>query len=88
MRTFSHTQYTRGKKKKPVLVMAGGQDRSLPLSHVRASFDRLAGKKFLRYTMGAGQFFFSSSFSFSVVLMCLFPLNRESCVANVLLMCC
>jgi hypothetical protein len=34
--------------------MAGGQDRSLPLSHVRASFDRLAGKKFLRYTMGAG----------------------------------
>ena len=49
-----HPPFSASEHNKPVLVMAGGQDRSLPLSHVRASFDRLAGKKFLRYTMGAG----------------------------------
>mmetsp|Transcript_41831 Transcript_41831/g.67253 ORF Transcript_41831/g.67253 Transcript_41831/m.67253 type:complete len:288 (-) Transcript_41831:41-904(-) len=39
---------------KPVLLMVGGQDKSIPLEHVRASFERLQGAKALRYDMSAG----------------------------------
>ena len=39
---------------KPILVIAGGQDRAVPLEHVREGFQRLGGQKTLRYTMAAG----------------------------------
>ncbi len=39
---------------KPVLVLAGANDKAIPLSHVRDCFQRLAGNKFLRYDSRAG----------------------------------
>eukprot|EP00287_Rhodomonas_sp_CCMP768_P016443 CAMPEP_0196759780 /NCGR_PEP_ID=MMETSP1091-20130531/104875_1 /TAXON_ID=302021 /ORGANISM="Rhodomonas sp., Strain CCMP768" /LENGTH=328 /DNA_ID=CAMNT_0042108639 /DNA_START=160 /DNA_END=1147 /DNA_ORIENTATION=+ len=52
---FHHPPLTSAENSsKPVLVLAGGRDQAIPLSHVRACFHRLAGHKFLRFDSRAG----------------------------------